>query len=106
MTDEPHEPNPEIAADQTKSSLARHPLFTGTGGAVLGALVAVILSSVFASDRTVVSTQTVHGPTVTQYVPVGKPGKRPCSGSKVAGGPPYEPNNTIAEAYGPLKSGQ
>jgi hypothetical protein len=106
MTDEPRQPNPDTTPDQTKSSLARHPLFTGTGGAVLGALAAVILSSVLASDRTVVSTQTVHGPTVTQYVPVGQSGKRPCSGSKVAGGPPYEPNNTIAEAYGPLKSGQ
>jgi hypothetical protein len=92
--------------DQEKSSLSRHPLFTGAGGAVLGALLAVLLTAVFDSGRTVLSTQTVRGPTVTQYVPVGEAGKRPCSGSKVAGGPPYEPNNTIAEAYGPLKSGQ
>lgn len=92
--------------DQEKSSLSRHPLFTGAGGAVLGALVAGILTAVIASGRTVVSTQTVRGPTVTQYVSVGESSKRPCSGSKVAGGPPYEPNNAIAEAYGPLKSGQ
>lgn len=88
--------------EQGKSSLSRHPLFTGAGGAALGAVIAALL----ASGRTVLSTQTVRGPTVTQYISIGAAGRHPCSGSKVAGGPPYEPNNTIAEAYGPLRSGQ
>lgn len=55
---------------------------------------------------TLVTTTTVRGPTVTQYEPLNLSGGRPCSGTKVAGGPPYELNNSIAEAYGPMKTGQ
>jgi hypothetical protein len=88
--------------DQGKSRQWAVVLFSGAGGAVLAVIVGVLIGS----GQTVVSTVTVHGPTVTQYVSVGPTAQRPCAGTKVAGGPPYEPNNSIAEAYGPLKSGQ
>jgi hypothetical protein len=77
-------------------------LFSGAGGAVLAVVVGVLIGA----GHTVVSTTTVHGPIVTQYESVSPSGPRPCSGTKVAGGPPYEPNNSIAEAYGPVKAGQ
>jgi hypothetical protein len=77
-------------------------LFSGAGGAVI----AVVIAALIGSGRSVVTTETVRGPTITQYVSVSPSGGHPCSGTKVAGGPPYEPNNSIAEAYGPLKSGQ
>jgi hypothetical protein len=88
--------------DPGKSNQWLVALFSGGGGAVL----AVIIGALIGSGRSVVATETVRGPTITQYVSVSSSGGHPCSGTRVAGGPPYEPNNSIAEAYGPLKSGQ
>ena len=78
-------------------------LFSGAGGAIAAVLVTAAIGT---GHTTVVSTVTTHGPTVTQYESISSSGRRPCSGTKVAGGPPYEPNNSIAEAYGPLKANE
>jgi hypothetical protein len=96
-------PNP--GPERKPSPLAL--LFSGAGGAVLAVGIGAIINSGNANGHsTLVVTTTVRGPTVTQYEPLSLSEARPCSGTKVAGGPPYEPNNSIAEAYGPMKTGQ
>jgi hypothetical protein len=84
-------------------------LFSGTGAALVTAIAAVIIAS--SSNNDAGSVRTVPGPTrtvtqtVTKIVRVGKQGE-PCSGTRVTNDPPYEPNDLVAQAYGPIRSEQ
>jgi hypothetical protein len=77
--------------------------FSGTGAAIVAGLLTWLLSG----KTIAVEEKTVRGPPITQIkeVNVAKDGL-PCAGSTFAGGPPYEPNDRLAEAYGPLRSGE
>ena len=77
--------------------------FSGTGAAIVAALVAG--PTVVPVETRTVRAAAPAPKTVIKYVRLGRDGD-PCSGSRVAGGPPYEPNDVIAEAYGPLRAGE
>jgi hypothetical protein len=73
------------------------------------ASVMVALGVAFATDRldlngTVVTTKTttVRAAPITQIQEVG-PSGRPCAGTSYVSDPPYEPNDLIAQASGPLR---
>ena len=71
--------------------------FSGIGTAI----VVLLLTN----NTIAVETKTVRGRPLTQIRVVHlSPGAgEPCSGSTVPGGPPYEPNEVVAAAYGPLR---
>jgi hypothetical protein len=81
---------------------------SGAAGAAITAIAAIIIAS-NGDSKTPGSngagpTRTVTR-TVTKYVHPGS-GATPCSGSRVTNDPPFEPNNLVTQAYGPLKSGE
>lgn len=107
----PDEPNPtaDVRTTHDRTTFGWVGIVTSF---VVGTATAVAAGLILGPDVVPVSTTTVHAPgpparttTVVKIVPVGS-SARPCSGDRVAGSPPYEPNDNASEAYGPLHSGQ
>jgi hypothetical protein len=73
---------------------------------LLGALAGAVATALLTDSSVAIETTTVRGPVVTQFVEV-QPGQgHPCSGTRVAGPPSYEPNDVAASAWGPLRNDQ
>jgi hypothetical protein len=101
-SESPTQINPDEAGEgrprRSGLSFALATIFSGIGGVVLAILVGPEIVPV----QTV--TKTVRAPPIIQYryQTIGE--ARPCSGTRIASGPPYEPNEYVSEAYGPLKA--
>lgn len=91
-------PDSDERGHRSALKLALTTIFSGIAG--------VLLTLWLGHDTVAVQTvtKTVRAPPIIQYRYQTIGGARPCSGSRVASGAPFEPNGLVSEAYGPLKA--